>query len=187
VSQSLAALLGAIAGALLTGLAGLYAAREKRRNQARAASMLLVDAMIDIAETMQVAINAEVWWQAGLPLDAWTTQQTALAKGGIPGRHFHSLAGVFSMAGRLERRRLDGQPFDLELTKAVRDRFEMASDFALEQGMRYRERLVIRVLTVAIRIRVPGAYATLERYLGATTIEWPLPTAQPNASRAGGP
>lgn len=114
MSELVAALLGIVAGGLLTGAVDLYVAARERRTTARAAARLIYADRVQALNILGVALDADAWWTDPLDdmlrADHWTTYRDRLA-GGIPAHDFTTIDGAFFQVVTLQNVRLNGVEF----------------------------------------------------------------------------
>lgn len=169
------ALLGVIAGALVTGLMTVYSARAERRNKARASAMLLVENLHIVRGFVQSAVERDDWWRSPLPLDAWLEHRDALANGSIPGRYFHTLAGLYSILEWMERERIRGAPLEAERAVALEERVIQTFATTLGFGLRRRERVLLGLLGLGARIGLWTEDEAEQRFFKVSSIAVDLP------------
>jgi hypothetical protein len=123
MSELVAALLGIVAGGLLTGAVDLFKAYRERRALARTAARLIFADRDRALSVIYVAVEKNDWWND--PLDEemravnWSAYRDRLAAG-IPAHDFTTIDGAFFKVGALQRGRAAGVKF-ADMQAAIED------------------------------------------------------------------
>jgi hypothetical protein len=140
MSDAVIALLGIVAGGLLSGAVQLVVTWRERRNRSRAAARILFSNLWAAREAYEYALAAGAWWDRSLPRGDWAKYRDQLAAG-MDGVSFQRVSQAFYSLNSQDDARQAGRPFDRDSMETGFEDIKRALGIVIEESLTRRDRL----------------------------------------------